>query len=108
MEFRSPKMSSIKFHAIFLVLLSVNYVSSLPGDVEHLREHFITNLLEENREKLQLMLTDEIQQSIDQKVDAFLHAMEEPKVRKRRDTNDLLPNEKGEWFDSYKNRQQFI
>lgn len=63
-------------------------------DVVQLRELFIANLLEENREKMQQNVTNEIQETINQKIDAFLKIINEPKERKRRDTNNLLLNER--------------
>jgi hypothetical protein len=86
------------FCVVILIFQSVSHVLSLPKDVEHLRDHFITNLLEENRENLKMELTEKIQSSINLKIDAFLHMMDEPVVRKRRDTNDLLLNEKSEFI----------
>ena len=68
---------------------------SKASDIVYLRDHFITNLLEENREKFSMQLTDDIEKSIDLKINAFLTEINRPKERKRREiANDLLLNEK--------------
>jgi hypothetical protein len=81
------------FNTFFLLIalsINVEHVSSYDKDVLFLRDHFIQNLLEENRKVFDLKLTDEIENSINTKIDAFLHLMDEPHERHRRDTNDLL------------------
>lgn len=70
---------------------------SFPNDIIYLRDHFITNLLEENREKFTMKLTDEIRDTINMKIDAFFNVIDDPKGRNRRDTNDLLLNEKSKF-----------
>ena len=83
------------FLLILLSILNLNYVNSLAKDVVELREHFITNLLEEHRENLQQKLTDEIQQSINARIETFLSLLKEPQVRRRRDVNNLKLNDEG-------------
>lgn len=72
----------------------MNFVFSLAEDVIPLREHFIANLLEEHREIFHQKITDEIQHSIDGRIEAFMEIINEPKERRRRNNNDLLLNEK--------------
>lgn len=79
---------------VFVAILSVGHVRSLVEDVDRLREHFIASLLEENREVMHQKLTNEIQEAINQKIEAFLMVINEPKERKRRESNDLLLNDK--------------
>jgi hypothetical protein len=79
-----------------LIILSIQHAHSKSESVFQLRDHFITNLLEENKENFHQLLTNEIQDSINLKIDAFLEVINEPKDRKRRDlSNDLLLNERG-------------
>lgn len=73
------------FLLVLLSILNLNYVKSLAEDVILLREHFITNLLEEHRENLHQKLTDEIQQSINARIETFMSLLDEPQVRRRRD-----------------------
>jgi hypothetical protein len=89
------------FSRIILVLVcitNIKYVKSLAEDVVQLRELFIANLLEENRDKMHQNLTNEIQETINQKIEAFMNIINEPKGRKRRETNDLMLNEKCKLF----------
>lgn len=88
-----------RIFVLVLLILNINYVVLFSDDVVHLRDHFITNLLEENRDKLGMQLTDEIRSNINLKIDAFLYVVnDEPRVRVRKrrnvDSNDLLLNEK--------------
>lgn len=81
------------------MVLSSNYVRVKSSDIVFLRDHFITNLLEEHREKFSMKLTDNLEQSIDLKINAFLNEIKKPPVRRKRDaTNDLLLNEKRKFF----------
>lgn len=84
------------FLVVLLSILNSNYVNSLAEDVVQLREHFITNLLEEHRENLQQKLTDDIQQSINARIETFMSLLNEPQVRRRRDVNNLKLNDEGE------------
>lgn len=80
---------------VLIVVLNSYYVKSKSSDIVYLRDHFITNLLEENREKFSMKLTNDIEKSIDLKINAFLAEIDGPKERKRRDiANKLLLNEK--------------
>ncbi|CAG9797903.1 unnamed protein product [Chironomus riparius] len=83
-----------KLIVLLFVVLNSYYVRSKASDIVYLRDHFITNLLEENRDKLSLQLTDDIEKSIDLKINAFLTEINGPKERKKRLANDLLLNEK--------------
>lgn len=85
---------------VLVSLINIKYVKSLAEDVVQLRELFIANLLEENRDKLQQNLTIEIEETINQKIEAFLKIINEPMERKRRDTNHLLLHEKCKYFMS--------
>lgn len=94
-----------KLIVLIFVVLNSYYVRSKSSDIVYLRDHFITNLLEENRDKFSMQLTDDIEKSIDLKINAFLNEIDGPKERRRRDTaNDLLLNEKRKLkYIQYKN-----
>ena len=49
-----------KLIVLLCVILNSYYVRSKSSDIIHLRDHFITNLLEENRNKFSMQLTDDI------------------------------------------------
>lgn len=83
------------FLVVLLSILNVNNVNSLAEDVVQLREHFITNLIEEHRENLHQKLTDEIQQSINARIETFMGMLNEPQVRRRREADNLHLNEEG-------------
>ena len=94
-----------KLVVLIFVVLNSYYVRSERSDIVYLRDHFITNLLEENRDKFSMQLTDDIEKSIDLKINAFLNEIDGPKERRRRDiANDLLFNEKRKLkYIQYKN-----
>lgn len=94
-----------KLVVLIFVVLNSYYVRSESSDIVYLRDHFITNLLEENRDKFSMQLTDDIEKSIDLKINAFLNEIDGPKERRRRDiANDLLFNEKRKLkYIQYKN-----
>lgn len=77
--------------------LCVNRVLSTQSYVEHLKEHFFANLIEETREIASFQLTDKIEREINLKIEGFLEVIGETStrsVRSHRETNDLLLNEK--------------
>lgn len=79
---------------ILFVILSVHLVSTFPSDIFQLKRHFYANLLEEIRDISSQPLTDDIAQGIKLKTSAFLETISEPSKRSRRDTNELLLDEK--------------
>lgn len=89
-------MNSLGIFLLFLSFLNVSFVRSLSEDVVQLREHFITNLLEEHRENFQQKLTDEIQQKINERIEAFMRLINEPPVRRRRELTQTSVNDKRE------------
>lgn len=82
--------------AVAALVLSGNYVQPKVSDVKYLRDHFITNLLEDNKERLSSKLTIDVEKSIDLKINAFINEINhESKSRSKRSTpNELLLNEK--------------
>jgi hypothetical protein len=86
---------------VISLILSIHHVSSSPSDIIQLRDHFIANLIEENRGVYSLQLTDDVERDIQQKIEGFLDIISEPPQRVRRDTNDLLLNEKSESNSSF-------
>lgn len=87
-----------RFVVAISLLLCTGQVLSSPKDLESLKEHFFANLLEENREISSFRLTDDVEREINLKIEGFLEVVGEPSSRSRvrRDTNDLLLNEKSE------------
>ena len=79
--------------AVFLILFPV-FVLSTPADIIQLKDHLITNLIEENRGISGAQLTNDVEFAINLKIDGFLNLISAPATRKARDTNDLLLNEK--------------
>lgn len=87
-------------------ILSVYQVLSLPSDIDQLKDHFFANLIEETRGIAATQLTDDVERIINLKIEGFLDVIGPPEsVRKQRDTNDLLLNEKSELDDK---ENQFI
>lgn len=79
-----------------VAIICINTIHSIPAELFELKDHFIANLLEENRAISSLELTSEIEKSINQKINGFLETISAPSKRALRDTNDLLLNEKSE------------
>lgn len=84
--------------AFSLIFLAV-HASPSPADIIHLKDHFIANLIEENRRISGAQLTDDIERAINLKIEGFLDLISEPTTRPTRDTNDLLLNEKSKWVE---------
>lgn len=82
------------FLLAILIILNVKCIKSQVEDAIEIRELFIKNLLEEYRENLHQKLTNDIQQSINDRIETFMSLMNEPVSRKRRDTSEQLINEK--------------
>lgn len=80
------------------MILSVIHVSTTFSEIPLLKQHFIANLEEETREFGEAKLNDSIEAAINLKIEGFLDIInnEASDDRFRRDTNDLLLNEKGE------------
>lgn len=78
----------------FPVVLLLHQVSSTPADLILLKDHFIANLVEENRRISGSQLTDDIELAINLKIEGFLDVISAPTTRSSRDTNELLLNEK--------------
>lgn len=87
-----------RFRVVLCLILSIHHVSlSTISDYNYLKDHFMANLIEENREMFSAQLTEDIEKAINSKIEGFLGMTEEPAKRSRRDTNDLLLNEKSEF-----------
>lgn len=91
-----------RFRVVLCLILSIQHVSlSSISDYNYLKDHFMANLIEENREMFSAQLTEDIEKAINLKIEGFLGMTEEPAEtsakRSRRDTNDLLLNEKSEF-----------
>lgn len=82
-----------------------NRVAASASDIVQLKNLFIANLLEENREISSSLLTDDIAESINLKIEGFLDVIDAPSKRSRRSNNDLVLNEKSE---SNRNLKTFI
>lgn len=85
-----------RVHLIISLILCVHRVASSPGDIIRLKEHFIANLIEENRRIYSSQLTDDIERDISLKIEGFLNIISPPPARVQRDTSNLLLNEKSE------------
>lgn len=83
----------------FSVILLAHHGSSTPADIIHLKDHFIANLIEENRRISGAQLTDDVERAINLKIEGFLDVISEPKARLSRDTNELLLNEKSKLME---------
>lgn len=85
----------------FPVILLLHHVSSTPADIVLLKDHFIANLVEENRRISGSQLTDDIERAINLKIEGFLDVISAPTTRTSRDTNELLLNEKSKSMEVF-------
>lgn len=85
-------MLLIRCFPLIYFVLSVRHVTSSSNEIPLLKEHFIANLEEETREIESADLTEDVENSINQKIKGFLEIVNEESSpeRHRRDTNDLL------------------
>lgn len=81
---------------IISFILNVHQVQSLPSDIDTLKEHFFANLIAETRPIANSQLTNSVERDINLKIEGFLGLISPPSTREKRDTNDLLLNEKGD------------
>jgi hypothetical protein len=86
--------------AISLITIA-HHASSTPADIIHLKDHFIANLIEENRKISGSQLTDDVERAINLKIEGFLDVISAPTSRSTRDTNELLLNEKSKLMEVF-------
>lgn len=99
----------MKLFVIYVVLLALIRASPVNGtELNELKETFLLNLIEDNRDNSDHELTSEIQMNIDDKINGFFELMNHtkineevsnssPETRVRRASNDLLLNEKSKF-----------
>ena len=96
----------MKLFVICVVLLALIRANLINGnELNELKDTFLLNLIEDNRDNSDHELTSEIQMKIDDKINGFFELMNHtkineeilnnsPKTRVRRASNDLLLSEK--------------
>lgn len=93
-------MNLNRIACLFYIVLSVHNVHEVLSDDRFVvKEHFMANLQEETRLIASSKLTEDVENEINSKVEGFLALINEDDAqggRVRRDTSELLLNEKSE------------
>lgn len=105
----------MKLFVICVILSAIIEGNLIYGtELNELKETFLLNLVEDNRDNSDHELTSEIQMKIDDKINGFFELMNHtkineeftndsvPKTRVRRSSNDLLLNEKSKFIQIQK------
>lgn len=98
----------MKLFVIYVILFALIRHPINSTELNELKETFLQNLIEDNRDNSDHELTSEIQLNIDDKINGFFELMNHTKIneevlinisktRVRRDSNDLLLKEKSEF-----------